>query len=149
MLSTLQKSWEKKLLYLSNLLGRLEEEVVNAPIATAQDEEDTCETRQFKLQAQDKVYDKAQQVFVRWKITFQRSRQVFKDLLASFETKEEEKPEPTGARTRGHSPDRTKNVSTTDANALRLEMIETSLPSMQMKDWYRKWTNYMEARRKP
>ena len=24
-------------------------------------------------------------------------------------------------------------------------MLETSLPSMQMKDWYRKWTNYMEA----
>ena len=50
-----------------------------------------------------------------------------------------------GARTRGHSPDRPKNVSTTDAKALCPEMLETSLPSMQMKDWYRKWTNYMEA----
>ena len=59
-LSTLQKSWEKKLLYISNLLGKLEEEVVNAPTSTAQDEEDTCETRQFNLRAQDKVYDKAQ-----------------------------------------------------------------------------------------
>ena len=48
-LSTLQKSWEKKLLYISNLLGKLEEEVVNAPTSTAQDEEDTCETRQFNL----------------------------------------------------------------------------------------------------
>ena len=111
-LATLQKSWEKKLLCISNLLGKLEEEVVNAPVATVQDEEDTCETRQFNLQAQDKVYDEAQQVFVQWKITFQRSKQVFKDLLATLETKEEEKPEPTGARTRGHSPDRTKNIST-------------------------------------
>ena len=24
-------------------------------------------------------------------------------------------------------------------------MLETSLPSMQMKDWYRKWENYKEA----
>ena len=58
-MSTLQKSWEKKLLYISNLLGKLEEEVVNAPASTAQDEEDTYETRQFYLRAQDKVYDKA------------------------------------------------------------------------------------------
>ena len=64
-LATLQESWEKKLLYIANLLGKLEEEVVNAPAATAQDEEDTCETRQFNLRAQDKVYDKTQQVFVR------------------------------------------------------------------------------------
>ena len=48
-LSTLQKAWEKKLLYISNLLGKLEEEVVNAPVATPQDKEDTCETRQFNL----------------------------------------------------------------------------------------------------
>ena len=89
--------------------------MVNAPIATAQDEEDTCETRQFNLHAQDKVYDKAQQVLVQWKITFQRSKQIFKVILAAFEPKEEEKPEPTGARTRGHSPDRTMNVSTTNA----------------------------------
>ena len=63
-MSTLQKSWEKKLLYISNLLGKLEEEVVNTP-ATAQDEEDTYETRHFNLRAQDKDKDEAQQVFVR------------------------------------------------------------------------------------
>ena len=63
-MSTLQKSWEKKLLYISNLLGKLEEEVVNAPVSTAQDEEDTYETRQFNLRAQDKVYDETQQISV-------------------------------------------------------------------------------------
>ena len=71
---------------------------------------------------------------------------IFKDALALSEKKEEEKPE-TCARTRGHSPDRTKNVSTNDAKALCPKMLETSLPSMQMKDWYRKWENYKEASR--
>ena len=78
-------------------MGKLVEEIVNAPVSTAQDEKDTYKTRQFNLPAQDKVYDKAQQVFVRWKITFQRSIKIFKDALASFETKDEEKPEPKGA----------------------------------------------------
>ena len=73
-----------------------------------------------------------------------RSIKIYKDTVASDKKDEEKKPE-TGARTRGHSPDRPKNVSTTDAKALCPEMLETTLPSMQMKDWYRKWTNYMEA----
>ena len=137
-MSGLQKSWKKKLQYISNLQEKLEEEVVNAPASTAQDKEDTFETRQFNLRAQDKVYDEAQQVFVQWKITFIRSVKFFKDAQTLSETKEKERKPKTGARTRGHSPDRTKNVSTTDAKALRPEMLETSLPSMQMKDWYRK-----------
>ena len=48
-LATLQESWEKKLLYIATLLGKLEEEVVNAPAAIAQDDKDTCKTRQFNL----------------------------------------------------------------------------------------------------
>ena len=73
-----------------------------------------------------------------------RSIKFYKDTVASDKKEEEEKPE-TGARTRGHSPDRPKNASTTDAKALCPEMLETTLPSIQMKDWYRKGTNYMEA----
>ena len=127
-MSGLLKSWEKKLQYISKLLGDLQEEVVNAPAPTAQEEEDTYETRSFNLRAQDTNLDKAQQVFVRWKINFLRSIRFYKDTLALSEKKEEKKPE-TGARARAHSPVRPKNPSTTDAKALRPDMLETSLPS--------------------
>ena len=50
-----------------------------------------------------------------------------------------------GPKPRRHSPDKNKNISTTNAKALRPEMLDTSLPSMQMKDWYCKWDNYKEA----
>ena len=93
--------------------------MVNAPASTAQDEEDTYETRQFNLRAQDKVYDEAQQVFVWWKITFIRSVKFYKDNLALSEKKEEEEKLETGARTRCHSPDRPKNASLTDAKTLQ------------------------------
>ena len=38
-----------------------------------------------------------------------------------------------------------KNFSTKNAKALKPKMLNTSLPSMQMKDWYRKWDNYKEG----
>ena len=88
-LATLQESWEKKLLYIATLLGKLEEEVVNAPAAVAQDDEDTFKTRQFNLRAQDRVSDEAKQVFIWWKKPFQRSKELFKDLLAAFKDKDE------------------------------------------------------------
>ena len=64
-MSGLQKSWEKKLQYISKLLGELQEEVAKAPAATTQEDEETYETRQFNLRVQDKTNDEAQQVFVR------------------------------------------------------------------------------------
>ena len=94
---------------ISKLLGELQEEVAKAPAVTTQEDEDTYESRQFNLRAQDKIYDKAQQVFIRWKITFIRSVKFYKDTLASSDKKEEEEKPKTGTRTRGHSPDRPKN----------------------------------------
>ena len=88
-LAMLQKSWEKKLLYISSLLEKLEEEVAKAPPAATQDDEDTSDSRQFNLRAQDRIFDKAKQVFVRWKITYKRSKELFKDLTTVFKVKDE------------------------------------------------------------
>ena len=40
-MSGLQKSWEKKLQYIAKLLEDLQEEVVKAPPATTQEDENT------------------------------------------------------------------------------------------------------------
>ena len=48
-LAMLQESWEKKLLYISSLLEKSEEEVVNAPAAATQDDEDTSDSIQINL----------------------------------------------------------------------------------------------------
>ena len=110
-MSGIQKSWEKKLQYISKLLGDLQEKVVNTPAPTAQEEEDTYETRSFNLRAQDTIHYKAQQVFIRWKINFLRSIKYYKDTLALSEEKEEEEKPETGTRARAHSPVRPKNPS--------------------------------------
>ena len=107
-----QKTWDRKLQYISKILGDLQEEVSNAPAPTAQEEEDTYETRSFNLHAQDTIHDEAQQVFVRWKINILRSIKYYKDTQAlSKEKEKEEKPETGGARAGTYSPTRPKNLS--------------------------------------
>ena len=48
-LASLQESRKKKLLYISSLLEKLGEEVVNAPAAASQDDADTSDSRQLNL----------------------------------------------------------------------------------------------------
>ena len=43
------------------------------------------------------------------------------------------------------SPNRIKKVSTNDAKALKLEILDTNVPPLQMKDWYWKRDNYQPA----
>ena len=36
-------------------------------------------------------------------------------------------------------------VSTNDAKSFKPDRLETSMPPLQIKDWYRKWENYQVA----
>ena len=36
-------------------------------------------------------------------------------------------------------------VSTSDTKSLKPDCLETSMPPLQIKDWYRKWDNYQVA----
>ena len=109
------------------------------------DDEDTHQSRSFNLGAQAKVLEEAQQVFVCWKINFLRSIKIYKDAIASGKETTEPKPATGGTGSGHHSPTRTKHPSTSDAKALHPDVLDTSLPSMQMKDWYKKLANYIQA----
>ena len=78
-------------------------------------------------------------------MNFLRSIKYFKEAIAEGTATTEPKPATGGTGSGHHSPTRTKPPSTSDAKALRPDILDTSLPSMQMKDWYKKWTNYMQA----
>ena len=119
--------------------------MANAPAPVSPDDEDTYQSRSFNLRAQEKVLDEANQVFVRWKINFLQCIKIYKDAVASGKETVEPKPAAGGTGSGPHSPTRPKNPSTSDAKALRPDILDTSLPSIQMKDWYKKWTNYMQA----
>ena len=133
----IKNTYEKKLQFIAKILGNLQDKVANAPAPTSPDDKDTYETRSFNLRAQETLLEEAQQVFVCWKVNFLRSIKIYKDATASTKETTEEKPETDGIESRPHSPTRPKNPSTSDAKALCPNILETSLLSMQMKDWYK------------
>ena len=112
--------------------------MANAPAPVSPDDEDTYQSRSFNLRAQEKVLEEARQVFVCWKMNFLRSIKIYNDAIASGKETTEPKPATGGTGSRHHSPIRPKNPSTSDAKTLRPDILDTSLPSMQMKDWYKK-----------
>ena len=79
----IQHTWEKKLQFITKLLGSLQEEVANTPAPVSPDDNDTYQSRSFNLKAQETLLEEAQQVFVRWKINFLRCIKIYKDAVTS------------------------------------------------------------------
>ena len=74
--------------------------------------------------------------------TRKRLKKLFSDSISDeTEVKDEGAKEPYERRPRCQSRDKDK-VSTNDAKSLKPEVLETNLPPLQIKDWYRKWDNY-------
>ena len=66
------------------------------------------------------------------------------EITMKYETAEETKEEGGVRRPRQWSRD-TDKVLTNDAKSLKPNCLETSMPPLQIKDWYRKRENYQVA----
>ena len=122
----------------------METEVLGAPIADFKRDEDTSEHRQFALRNLDGTFDEAKQVFARCKISGKRFKEVFNKATSDKTAVKDENAEEPERRPRHRSRDKDK-VLTNNAKSLRPETLETNLPPLQIKDWYRKWENYQLA----
>ena len=63
--------------------------MLNASAAISQDDTDTIDSRHFNLWEQDRIFDEAKQAFISWKISYKRGQELFKDLTAVSEVKDE------------------------------------------------------------
>ena len=118
-------------------------------MAETESEEDTSEVRLFTLRKLDQAFEKAKAVFARWKVSGKQLKEVFTKAMSNKttvkdETAEESREEGGVRRPRQRSRD-TDKVSTSDTKSLTLDCLETSMPPLQIKDWYRKWENYQVA----
>ena len=68
-ISTLKETGQRKLDYLKDLLGQLQSQVLGAPLAQTDTEEDTSEARLFALRKLDQTFEQAKEVFTRWKVS--------------------------------------------------------------------------------
>ena len=77
-ITTLKETGQKKLEYLKNLLEQLQSQVLGAPLAETESEEDTSEHRLYALQKLDKTFEEVKEAFARWKVAGKRLKEVFR-----------------------------------------------------------------------
>ena len=68
-ISTLRETGQRKLDYLKSLLEQLQSQVLGAPLAETETEEDTSEARLFALRKLDQSFEQAKEVLARWKVS--------------------------------------------------------------------------------
>ena len=80
-IATLNKTGLKKIAFIDELLGKLQPQVLGAPIAETDQDEDTCEGRLFKTHYMDAVFEEAKAVFTRWYTSGERLKENFKRIM--------------------------------------------------------------------
>ena len=75
-ITTLRETGHKKLEYLKDLLQQLQSQVLGAPLAETESEEDTSKHRLYALWMLDKTFKEAKEAFARWKVAGKRLKEV-------------------------------------------------------------------------
>ena len=144
-IATQNKTGQRKIDYIEELLGKLQSQVLGAPLAESDQDEDTSEARLFKLRKLDAVFEEVKAVFARWQTSDKRLKEEFKKITSNKTTIKDENAEDTREERSVRRPKDTDKVSTNDAKSLKPDMLEASMPLLQIKNWYRTWDNYMVA----
>ena len=111
----------------------MNDQVLGAPIAETDADEDTSEARLFKARDMEATFEDAKEAFARWQSSGSKLKENFKELM-SVETVNEENSEETREERGGRRPRNEDKGSTTDAKSLKPDMLETTMPQLQIKN---------------
>ena len=75
---TLNKTGLGKIAFFDKLLGKLQSQVLGAPIAETDQDEDTSEARLFKTRDMDACFKEVKEVFARWQCSGKKLKEEFK-----------------------------------------------------------------------
>ena len=144
-IATQNKTGLKKIAYIEELLGKLQSQVLGAPIEESDQDEDTSEARLFKTRDMDAVFEEAKAVFTRWHTYGKRLKEDFKRIMSDETAIKDENAEETREERGVRRQKDSDKVSTNDAKSLKPDMLETTMPQLQIKNWYHTRGNYMVA----
>ena len=142
-ITTLAKTGQIKVDFVESLIGKLNEQVLRAPIAESDTDDNTSEARLYKARELESHFEDNKEAFDRWVSWSLKIKANFKELttVKKFKDEEDEDSEDRDRRRPRHE----DKGSTTDAKALKLDILDTSMPQLSIKNWYRSWDNYMHA----
>ena len=133
-IATLNKTGLKKIAFIDELLGKLQSQVLGAPIAETDQDEDTSEARLFKTRDMDAVFEEAKVVFTRWQCSGKKLKEDFKRITSDETTIKDENAEETREERGVRRQKDSDKVSTNNAKSLKPEMLETTMPPLQIKN---------------
>ena len=114
---TLNKTGLGKIAFIDELLGKLQSQVLGAPIAETDQDEDTSEARLFKTRDMDACFEEGKEVFTRWQCSGKKLKEEFKRITAVQTVKDENAEETREERGVRRQKDADK-VSINDAKSL-------------------------------
>ena len=137
---TLMKNGQTKIDYIDKLVEKLNDQVLRAPIKIKDTDTDTSETRLYQARAIDELTEESKLAFDKWASSFQMIQQNFKDLT------EKKKPKRDDSDEREESKRTTNDKgSTSDAKGLKPDVLDTSMPQLTIKNWFKSFDNYRHA----
>ena len=140
---TLVKMGSGKITFIESLLGKLNEQVLRAPIAQSDADDDTSEARLYKAREIESNFEDSKEAFDRWVSWGLKLKENFNNITSVKKVKDEDAEESEDRGTR--RPRHEDKGSTTDAKSLKLDILETYMPQLSIKNWYQSWDNYMCA----
>ena len=140
---TLTKQGQSKLEYIDKLTKNLNDQVLRAPIKVKDTDEDTSESRMYQARSIDEKIEESKEAFDRWASSIAMTENNYKFLTEKKKPKRDdsEEREETG---RGRKPSYDKN-STSDAKGLKPDILDTSMPQLAIKNWFKTFDNYRHA----
>ena len=143
-ISTLVKTGQGKIAFIESLLGKLNEQVLRAPIAKSDADDDTSEARLYKAREIESNFEDSNEAFDRWVSWGLKLKENFNNITSVKKVKAKDAKDSEDRERR--RPRHEDKGSTTDAKSLNPDILETSMPQLSIKNWYRSWDNYMCAR---
>ena len=89
-IATLTKTGQRKLDYIEELLGKLQTQVLGAPLAESDKDEDTSEARLYDLHKLDQAFEEVKAAFARWQTSGKRVKEEFKKIMSDKTTVKDE-----------------------------------------------------------
>ena len=140
---TYTKTGQTKINYVESLVGRLNEQVLRAPLKVTDADDDTSESRLYKAREIESKFEDNREAFDRWVSWCLKIQANFNELTDVKKPKDEDTEDSEDRDKR--RPRYEDKGSTTDAKGLKPDVLDTSMPQLTIKNWFKCWDNYKHA----
>ena len=130
----LTKYEQTKIDYTESLVSKINEQVLRVPIKVKDTDNDTSKSQLYIAREIETKFEESKEAFDRWITSVMKIQANFKELTEGKRFKREDSEDPEDKEKRRPREDK---GSTTDAKGLKPDVLETSMPQLTIKNWFK------------